>query len=362
MGTIEILGKWNSEKNVFETSFDPSLAGTSFGIATYEPIKNIDGEEFDYIVISSGCRIENFTKDSRTINESHSAISKFIDFFANQKRNVLIKLIMLDKDDPLKEQGKLLASQIDLWASLPETKSINFLGHSKAAIMSFDMLKYFKNPLSYLKTNLYTTCAPFTGTIIASPDKITQRIEASLKERIPSKLLIDMLMKIVNYINDSMSSYSHMDFDIAPPGSISPEYMHLYDPSFITDIFSENNLNALSRLKSYTNICTKIDDGTLKDCIATANYVGVGLCLLDELVFDEPSDGFVTYSSQRLVEKHVLNREFKSVLLRSSHHGFMTSMRLTRDVMGVMEENLEMQDEIKQYRLCEKRIWGCSRM
>ena len=50
MGTIEVLGKWNLGKNAFETEFDSSLMGKSFGIATYEPIKNNDSDEFDYLI------------------------------------------------------------------------------------------------------------------------------------------------------------------------------------------------------------------------------------------------------------------------------------------------------------------------
>ena len=362
MGTIEILGKWNNETSKFETSFDLSLSGTAFGVATYEPIKNVASDEYDYIIICSGCRIENFSKDFIGVKESHSGISKFIDYFSNQKRNVIIKLVMLDKDAPLKEQGKLLASQIDLWVGMPEVKTVNVLGHSKAAVMCFDMPKYFRNPLSYSKTNLYTTCSPFNGTIMACPDKLIRKIESVFRERIPSQLLVDFLMKLVISFNDSMNSYSHMDFDITPLGHISQEYMHLYDPSLIENIFSVENLDAINRIGSYTNFCTKIDNNTLGECLRTANYLGVGLCLLDAVVFDEPSDGMVAYSSQRLVDKHILNRDFKSVSLVSSHHAFLKSMRLTRSVMNVMEETLEMQEEIKQYRLCEKRIWGCSRV
>lgn len=360
MGTIEVLGKWNLGKNAFETEFDSSLMGKSFGIATYEPIKNNDSDEFDYIIVCTGCRIENFTKDFTTIKESHSGVSKIIDFFADRRRNVIIKLVMLDKDAPLRNQGRLLSRQIDLWASLPETKSINILGHSKASVMCFDMLKYFRNPLSYSKTNLFTTCTPFDGTITASPDMLIKRIEDVFREKIPSNALVNFLMKAVIQFNDSMNSYSHMDFDIATPGSISPDYMHLYDPKLIENIFSAENLEALNKINSYTNFCTKIDGDTLKECIRTGNYIGVGLCLADAVVFDEPSDGLVAYESQRLVEKHILNKDFKSILLRSSHHAIMSSMRLTRDVMDVLEDTLENGEEIKQYKLCERRVWGCS--
>ena len=57
---------------------------------------------------------------------------------------------------------------------------------------------------------------------------------------------------------------------------------------------------------------TGINKNTLKEAMCTMSLSGIGLCLLDDMFFDNKSDGMVYVDSQRKVEKFILIQRRKS--------------------------------------------------
>ena len=152
--------------------------------------------------------------------------------------------------------------------------------------------------------------------------------------------------KLINFY-EGISSNSHMDYDIAIPGGIPESKKHVYDESLIRDIFSNNNVDAVKKLNSFKNFLTGIDSNTLKEAIATMNFTGIGLCILNDLFFEKKSDGMIYVSSQQQVDDIV---GIKSYRLVSAHHDVSSNPRVMNDVLSVVDDTIGEFDE-KQKRL-----------
>lgn len=114
-----------------------------------------------------------------------------------------------------------------------------------------------------------------------------------------------------------------MDFDIALPGGVPKEYLDRYDPSFLEDIFSADNIVASSRPNHFQNICTVIDEKTVKEILKRCDLVGLGLILMNEVFFKEPADGMVSLSAQQAIEPHIANERSSGSLIISSPHAVL---------------------------------------
>lgn len=346
MGTIESIGRWDLEHNLWVTP-NKKMYGKSFAIANYRIVKNNEHAEYEYFIICEGVRVENCSLNGITISEMFGGIKKVIKQFEGHSKNIIIKQVMCDNDAPLSQQGALLADKINQIAPNQHINSINVLGHSKCAVMCFDMIKHLHD-VSLSKTNLYTSATPFQGTLLASPKLLFEDLESAINSKINNPFISKKVIDIIRTIYPLISSNSHMDYDISLPNGILKEFLHLYDPLLIKNIFSEENLNAIQRLHSYHNVYTKIDENTLRTAIKECNLAGIGLYILDELLFNKSSDGFVTFDSQSSIERHI---PVNSIYLPASHHGLFTSTSLISDYMHRIKDNLDEDEEKRLFKV-----------
>ncbi len=240
----------------------------------------------------------------------------------------------MDADAPIIEDAKLFANYVEKLASLPNTNSVNIVGLSKCSVMNFYVPRFFKNSDTYKKTNIYNIASPYEGTKFASPKIFYPEIKRVFK----SDILCNTLVK---NIYEKISSNSHMDYDIAIPGGIPAEKLHIYDESFIKNVFCTDNVEAVKRLNSFKNILTSIDSNVRKEAIKTLNFYGIALCLFDKMFFDGKSDGMVYTSSQRKVEDVL---DIKSYSIKS-HHDVNSNIRAFNEVLGIVDDTIDEFDD-----------------
>ena len=291
MGTIDIFAKWNLEKNEWIQSDNLKDIGRSFAIASYKKIINDNGK-INYIIIDQGSRVEDHSKDFSTIKETEVRIDNVISHYERCNGNYDIKLFLMDADAPIVEDAKLFANYVESLVALPNTNSVNIVGLSKCSVMNFYVPRFFKNRETFKKTNVYNIASPYEGTKFASPKIFYPEIKRVFKSDIVCNIL-------VKNVYEKKSSNSHMDYDIAIPGGIPDERIHLYDENFIKNVFCTDNVEAVKRLNSFKNILTSIDSEVRTEAIKTLNFQAIALCLFDKMFFDGKSDGMVYTSSQK---------------------------------------------------------------
>lgn len=345
MGVINALGKWSLENGVWISKPKIEDYGRSFAIANYENIVNTN-EKFDYIIVAPGSRVEDHSKDFIKIKEKEVRINNILSYFGKKNGNYIVQLFLMDADAPIIEDAKLFAEYIERIASHPNTNSINIIGLSKCAIMSFYTPQFFKNAETYDITNIFNVAAPYEGTKLASPLVFYPEIEAFVSRIIPNKEIAKLISNSLIAFYESISSNSHMDYDIAISGGIPDSKKNCYDEEFIKYVFSSSNIKSIKKLNSFKNFLTGIDKNTIKEAIATGNVVGIGLCLLDKYFFENKSDGMVYTESQRKVE-NVLG--IKSRKLESTHHDVNSNIRAMNELLGLVDEVIEESNEKKIY-------------
>lgn len=350
MGIINILGKWNLEQKDWVKSVTYYDRGRSLAFANYDQINSENGKDINYVIFAYGTRVEDHSKDYVNIKETMRHINKVIRYFEQTNKNVIIQLFLFDADAPILEDAKLLAKYIDGLSFIPNTNSINVIGTSKGGCMAFSLPKYFSRFTSFEKTNIYTVATPFDGTKLASPKIFYPDVKRLIKSKFGDNKFADLLYEKLISIYEGISSNSHMDYDIAMLGGVPDSKLHLYDESLIRDMFSSDNINAISRVSSYKNFITGIDDETLSEAIRTVNFEGIGLCLLNDLFFDKKSDGMVMTSSQRLVESAMEEYGIKSHILTSSHHAISGIDRVMNDLLHVVDDTIGEQVDRAKYR------------
>lgn len=342
MGRIISYGKWDLESDMWAQNPSFEMLGRSFSFARYAQIINND-DKINYIIVCPGCRVEDVSKDFYKVGEKSLEIDRFIKHYQNKNENYRIEVFLMDADAPIIKDAQLMAKHTDYLASLPSTGSINILGISKCSIMSFYVPRFFQNSLSFAKTNVYAAAAPYNGTKLASPLIIYKELKDFAEAKMPTKALAMQMTKWLIKLYESVSSNSHMDYDIAVPGGIPSDRLNLYDENFISNVFSEENVEAIKRINAFRNLVTGIDDDTLKEAIKTGDLVGIGLCILDSVFLEHLSDGMVYTSSQRLVEDVL---DIKSYFLISSHHSITKNKRVLEDVLHVIDDTIyEMKDK-----------------
>ncbi len=190
------------------------------------------------------------------------------------------------------------------------------------------------------KANIFCVSSPYTGTIMASP-KIIEReakriIEAKLGENDFSKRVLNALL---NYYHKILSN-SHMDFDIALKDGVGDKYLDRYDPSFLNDIFSTDNVLASSKPNHFQNICTVIDAKATRTILKSCDLVGIGLLLLNEIFFKEPSDGLVTLRAQQSIEPYINSKNNSNNLILSSPHAVLNHP-VANELLDVVDTVIE---------------------
>ena len=347
MGIIRPIKKWNLETNLWEQPTNENI-GRSFCFAEYEDIINDKStQKYHYIIIAEGSRVEDHTKKPPRIKDKEVNISRVIKYLKKQKYNYKIVLFLMDADAPIIEDAKLFAELIDKKASDSKCDSINLIGISKCGAMGFNIPSFFKNPDSFSKTNLYTIATPFEGTKLASQKILFKEVKDWVRGIFGKNKFSDFIADKLCSIQTNISSNSHMDFDIAIPDGVFEHQKSKYDSTFITNMFSNENLNAVSKLRKHINFETGIDKKTIWEAIFTLNFTGVGLCMINRIFFNKKSDGLVTIESQEAVTKYI--PDIKRIKLKTAHHGVMTNKRLIKDIMNVVFQTIEEQIEIKNH-------------
>ena len=331
MGTIDIFAKWDLEKNDWTQSDNLKDIGRSFVIASYKRIIN-DNCKINYIIIDQGSRVENHSEDFSNIKETEVRIDNVISHYERCNGNYDIKLFLMDADAPIIEDAKLFAKYVESLALLPNTNSVNIIGLSKCSVMNFYVPRFFKNRETFKKTNVYNIASPYDGTKFASIKMFYPEIRKKFK------VLSDFIIKNVY---EGISSNSHMDYDIAIPGGIPEERIHLYDENFIKNVFCTDNVEAVKRLNSFKNILTSIDSSVIKEAIMTGNKQGILMCIFNEMFFEGKSDGMVLTSSQRKVED-VLDIKSHNI---KSHHDVNSNIRAFNKVLGIVDDTIDEFDD-----------------
>lgn len=345
MGKINVYAKWDLNENewVMPTT---NQYGRSFALAGYEQIINNISEKVNYIIIGAGTRVEDHSKDFRNINEKKLRIDTVLNHYSKKNGNYCVRAFLMDADAPIIEDAKLLAEYVDALAVLPTTNSINIIGLSKSSDMNFYMPRFFKEINSFRKTNMFNIAPPYTGTRLASPLLFYSDVKNLIISKFGDNKLGTLVYNNLIKVYENISSNSHMDYDIAIPGGIPKEKFNLYDENFIKNIFSNDNVQAIKNLNSFKNIITGIDKNTWKEALRTGNFYGLGLCLLDDIFFENKSDGMVYVDAQREVES-ILN--LKSHVLKSTHHDVNSNTRAFKEVLRIVDDTIEESEEKKVF-------------
>ena len=351
MGNIQAIGKWNNETNTWTIPSSKQI-GRSFSLCDYDYILNDPSKGVNYIIVCDGKRLNLHTFDTENIGDKAANMKHIISHYRKQPGNYVIKLFMIDNDAPIIEDAKMLASYIDLLSEKKTTNTVNLLCLSKCGAMSVYIPRFLKLRESFNKTNIYSIAAPYKGTKLASPKLLYPDLHRIVRARLGKGIVSDLVYKSMIEIYEYLCSNSHMDYDIAVPGEIPQERTYLYDKSFIKDIFDKKNIDALKHINSFTNITTGIDANTLPEAIKTFNINGIGLCLMDELLFDKPSDGMVRVKDQKAIESVI---ETDSINLQSSHHDVYSNNRTYSEVLDIVDDIIQEYDEKKLIRNNIKR-------
>ena len=354
MSEIVNIAKWDLAKREWRYFDFGEERGRSFSLVDYDC--SFDDEKIDYLIFIDGTRVEDHSKDCRTISIKAAGVDKIIDFFDRRNKNVLVKLLLMDADAPIVEESKLLARYMDYVLGNKNISSMNVIGLSKGGALAFNTPKYLVEEDSYNKTNIYTVATPFDGTKIASPKVFSDELRVIIESRFGDGKFANFIYEKIISFYKKISSNSHMYYDIASRGSMPLEYKNLYDPSFIDNIFSDENMEAIQKIRSYKNIVTGIDNNTLKESISNFDFIGVGLCFLNELFFDGKSDGLVPCASQRIIEEKILN--FNSEVLESSCHTVTRNSRVMDQLLRIVDEQIDLShDDNDKGKVKQKRLF-----
>lgn len=349
MSKVDIIGKWDLSNNSWYDPYTEEERGKSLSLVSLKSVETDESYNYEYFIFCPGIRLENVSKDSKTVSDKAGDIDKAIKYFSKLDKNIHMKLLLLDNDAPLKEESIFLGNHIESISSNPHINSINVIAHSIGAAVAFDSLKSIRKPLALSKTNLFTTAVPFKGTIMASPLYLYPRLEDIIKNKISNEFLIQRLMEGLTKLYESFSSNSHMDYDIAIPGGANSKY----DKSFIKNLLSEENISMISKINSYHNIYTKIESDTFKKCLKTGDLTGMVLCLIDDIVFTEKSDGIVPLSSQQALEN--LNSEgLKIHQVKSSTNNIFGNVQDAYEVFSIINDEIDETKEKAYYKKLKK--------
>ena len=333
MGTIASYARWDLKNNCWISGVKYDI-GRSFSIVNYEDyIRTDDG--IDYIIINHGSRVENFSKNNKTISDNCAGISNILNHYRDVRGNYSIKMFLMDADAPIIENASFYARFIDYLADLPETKSITIIGFSKCSVMNFYIPSFLTNPRSFRLVSMFNVASPYNGTKLASPLIIYPEIKKAVYAKISDERLANIIYSKLISFYESMSSNSHMDYDISVPGGIPEDKLCYYDETLIRNVFCDSNIEAINRLRSFRNIVTGIDKNTLRYALKTMNFIGIGLCILDDVFFDKRSDGMVSVDSQYLVEQHI---DIKSDRLVSAHHDVFRNKKAVADLLTIVDD------------------------
>lgn len=317
MGKIDVISKWNLNLALWEEA-SHDLRGRSFALANYDPVINSSYHDVNYIIFSWGNRVEDLSKDTINIKNHKAQISTILNYLKKaSSANYNVIYYMLDADAPLIEDAKKLAALVDNLSLLPNTCSINIMGHSKCGTINMYIPRFFQNEKSFDLTSIYNISTPYSGTILASPLIFYPKVKDLIISKFGNGDFSNKIYISLINLYESISSNSHMDYDIAKNGGIPKELLNKYDESFIQNIACKENIDAIKNISSFKNFTTRIDKQTLSKAMIHADFASIGLCLLDNWFFENDSDGFVQTSDQKIIEEYLSTN---SIDLISTHN------------------------------------------
>ena len=331
MNNIFYRRKWNDTDLRWEAPSNNTEKGRCFALAEFSDIiNNKKDKSINYIIVANGGRVEDRSKDNETVESTELHLDFLLENLKNKPNNYRIIMFMMDADAPIIEDSKLMADLFDDWAADKSVKSINYFGLSKCGAMGFYIPRFFKNQITYNKSNLFLIAVPYIGTKLASPKIIYEEIRKVCRRFLIGEKTIERI--IAKY--ESISSNSHMDYDISVPNGIPENKLKYYDANFIGNMFSEENILTMKKVNSFYNIVTYIDEVVLKE---TKNRRGKLLCLTNKLLFDSKSDGMVYTSTQEEVYKHI---QPTGSLKINTHHDFFSNERAMTKLIELTDKTI----------------------
>lgn len=343
MGNIEYLGKWNKELNTWQKAKD-SEYGKSLAMASFD---FLDVPAQDYFIIIHGSRVENRTKDYNKIKDNELGINKINNFFMKNNQNVNIKLYLLDNDAPLIKDAEFLAHYIDALANKPTTKTINILAHSKGGALAFYTPSFFKNPQSFKKTNIFTSATPFKGTKMATPSILYSQIKEILTSHLKNEFLVNYVYNFIIKAYENTSSNSHMDYDIGLPIKNNID-LDNYDFNFINNILNNHNIETINKLNSYHNFVTGFGNQKFYEVCKSGSMTGIGLYIMDDLLFDKLSDGMIISSTQTI-------ENFSNHTLAHCHHDIFSQPIAMGQILTIVNDTISEQHDKDQFILSRRK-------
>ena len=339
MKTIIPLGKYNLKTNKFEENVLDCEKNKALSYIENRVIYDENDETFEYIILASGNKVKDISKDGTNPIKEYAYEESISRYFKDKKKNCIIIHILVDMDAPLDEESRLLAEKIDEIAKDPRANTINLIGHSKCGTMFFNMPKYFQNELSFKKSNIYTSAAPFQGCLLAAPKLFLRQVKETINTSLP-KPLNTLVYKALKKYYSNVHSDSHMDYDISKQGYSAERY----DPTFIAGMFDLENIQAIKRVNYYHNFSTGIDDKSFIKALRRRDYLSIGLCLMDRFFMRETTDGFIEVKSQESVEQYV---DIKSTRISSATHYYLGNYDELGVILDVVNRKI---DQIKELR------------
>lgn len=336
MPDIIVKAKWDKDTNKWNENPNEKDFGRSFAISNLKESKTTSN--INYIFFSPGERVEDHSKDYKTMSLKENRMDRIIDHYNKKGDNYSINMLFMDADAPIKEDAKLFAKIIDKLCRNKDTNSVTLVGFSKCGVMNCYVPKFFRKRKTYKKTNMINVAAPYEGTILASPKFLWKELSDRLKNKLHSEKITQMIVNKMKKIYHNMSSNSHMDYDIALVDGVEEDQKKLYDKSLITNVFKKDNVRAIKKLRAFRNVVTGIDKKTWKECIKEHNRQGFLLCLLNRYLMNHESDGFVNTKSQEKAEV-VLKQD--NIRMNSSHHHITSSKRMTEELLTVIDDTIE---------------------
>lgn len=227
MNTIQPLGKWDHIANDWRKDVTEDELGRALSVVKYKDIIHDERDPLNYILIADGYRVENLSKDHKTIADRTAGIKNVISYFEHKRANYRIELLLIDNDAPLKEESVVFAKYIDCLARRSDVASINYVGFSKCGVIGLDMLKYFRCHQSRTKTHIFSVSSPYLGTIIASPLALMAEVRKMIEAKLGKNEFSESIVRRLTKLYHSIQSNSHMDLDIAVPGGVPEDMLEI---------------------------------------------------------------------------------------------------------------------------------------
>ncbi len=336
---VNTIKKWDTSMKSWRDIENPKEKGIALSTVTYGKLRNNESNDVNYVIIADGCKVNDFSLGGDKLDLASNGAINVLNYFRNKNENYIVEAVFMDLHAPHMEETKWLASYINELARNPRVKTISFLGHSKCGVMAFHLLK-FLTPLSMSKSYIYSVSSPYTGALLASPCFLRQEFQRIIESKLGKCSLADMVVEALMGVYNMKFSNSQLDFDISIPGGIPNEVKDIYDPSFIGEVFSEENISLVENGAHWQNICTAVDSNTLKEVMKANDILGLGFLILNECLFEGKSDGLVSLTSQKAVEKSFVDEHSQSKVIHSTHFLYKIPS-FTAELLDVVDDNIK---------------------